>query len=78
MASPVEVVLSMAKALAAKPDQVQAQWLEAERAVELRVAPEDRGKIIGRRGKTIDSLRILVNTVQEAGAPKVDVKLLEE
>lgn len=77
MASPVEIVLSMAKALVAQPDQVHAEWKEAERTVELRVAPDDRGKIIGRRGRTIDSLRILLNTVQEPGGARVDVKLEE-
>jgi predicted RNA-binding protein YlqC (UPF0109 family) len=79
MASALDWVLSVAKNLVQKPDDVQARWAEAERTVELRVAPEDRGKIIGRRGKTIDSLRIVANAAFGGGDDaRIDIKLLEE
>ncbi|HNG44806.1 MAG TPA: KH domain-containing protein [Elusimicrobiota bacterium] len=79
MASALDWVLSVAKNLVQKPDDVQARWAEAERTVELRVAPEDRGKIIGRRGKSIDSLRIVANAAFGGGDDaRIDIKLLEE
>ncbi len=31
--------------------------------VEIRVAPEDMGKIIGRQGRTVRALRVLAHTV---------------
>jgi predicted RNA-binding protein YlqC (UPF0109 family) len=52
--------------------------LEAERTVELNVLPGDRGKVIGRRGKTIDSLRILASAAFAGAGERIDVKLREE
>jgi predicted RNA-binding protein YlqC (UPF0109 family) len=61
--SPVELVTSIVKNLVDKPENVDSRWLETEKTVEINVVPDDRGKVIGRRGKTIDSLRILVSAV---------------
>jgi predicted RNA-binding protein YlqC (UPF0109 family) len=61
--SPVELVTSIVKSLVDKPENVEGRWLETEKTVEVNVLPEDRGKVIGKRGKTIDSLRILVSAV---------------
>jgi predicted RNA-binding protein YlqC (UPF0109 family) len=55
----VEWVVSVVKRLVDHPEKVEARWLETEKTVEINVLPDDRGKVIGRRGKTIDSLRIL-------------------
>jgi len=78
VASPVELVLSVARNLVAKPDEARAVWREAERTVEITVAPEDRGKIIGRRGKTIDSLRVLINTAFGEENKRLDIRLVED
>ena len=78
MPSALDWVLSVAKNLVQRPDDVHARWAEAERTVELSVAPEDRGKIIGRHGKTIDSLRIIANAAFGADDARIDIKLLEE
>lgn len=78
MPSAVDMVLSMAKDLVDRPEAVQARWRETDRTVELRVAPADRGKIIGRRGRTIDSLRILATAVFGGDKDRVDVELIEE
>ncbi|MBL0059416.1 MAG: KH domain-containing protein [Elusimicrobia bacterium] len=78
MPSPVELVASIVKNLVDRPENVESRWLEAERTVELNVLPGDRGKVIGRRGKTIDSLRILASAVFANPGERIDVKLREE
>lgn len=52
--------------------------MEAEKTVEIHVLPQDRGKVIGKRGKTIDSLRILVTAAFAGAGERIDVKLREE
>jgi hypothetical protein len=61
MSSALDFVLAVAKQLVDRPEEVSARWVEAEGKgfVELTVNPSERGKIIGRRGRTIDSLRAL-------------------
>lgn len=78
MVSPVELVTSIVKNLVDKPESVESRWLESEKTVEINVVPDDRGKVIGRRGKTIDSLRILVSAVFGDSGERIDVKLREE
>ncbi len=78
MVSPVELVTSIVKSLVDKPENVESRWLETEKTVEINVMPDDRGKVIGRRGKTIDSLRILVSAVFGNSGERIDVKLREE
>lgn len=78
MGSPVELVTSIVKSLVDKPENVDSRWLETEKTVEINVMPDDRGKVIGRRGKTIDSLRILVSAVFGNSGERIDVKLREE
>ena len=57
-----DMVLMIAKALVDKPDEVQVSEVEGEQAtiLELRVAPEDLGKVIGKRGRTARALRTLL------------------
>jgi predicted RNA-binding protein YlqC (UPF0109 family) len=62
----------IAKSLVDKPDQVELRASEAEggKLFELKVAPEDIGKIIGRDGRTVNALRTLL----AAAAAKKGVK----
>ena len=52
----------LAKGLVDKPDEVRVTRSEREGTVvfELRVAPEDVGKVIGRQGRVVRALRTLV------------------
>lgn len=79
MASPAEFVVSVAKSLTDQPDKVSARWVESPEGhfVELTVAPEDRGKIIGRRGRTIQSLRRLATAAFAQNGEEVGVELAE-
>jgi predicted RNA-binding protein YlqC (UPF0109 family) len=56
------LVANIARALVDQPDQVsvRANDSEAGTVLELRVAPGDFGKVIGRQGRTARSLRTIV------------------
>jgi len=59
-----ELVEMIAKALVDSPDQVEVSQSDedAERTVlEVRVAPEDLGKVIGKRGRTARALRTILS-----------------
>jgi predicted RNA-binding protein YlqC (UPF0109 family) len=57
-----ELVASIARSLVDQPDQVKVRRSEEENAVtiELTVAPEDLGKVIGKQGRTARALRTLL------------------
>lgn len=58
-----ELVEVMAKALVDKPDEVGVTTVEGEQTtvVELKVAKEDLGKVIGKEGRTARSLRTILS-----------------
>lgn len=57
-----EVVEAIAKALVDNPDEVTVKEIdgEATTVLELRVAPEDLGKVIGKQGRTARAMRTLL------------------
>ena len=58
-----ELVLMLAKSLVDNPDQVEVTEVAGEQTavMELKVAPEDLGKIIGKQGKTAKAIRIILS-----------------
>jgi predicted RNA-binding protein YlqC (UPF0109 family) len=58
-----ELVEEIAKALVDIPEQVSVREVQGERStlLELRVAPSDLGKVIGRQGRTARSVRTLLS-----------------
>jgi len=71
-----ELVEVLAKALVDQPDKVVVNMIKGEKAyvIELRVATEDMGKVIGRQGKIARAIR----TVVKAAAAKQHKKVLVE
>jgi hypothetical protein len=57
-----QLIIYLVRALVDQPDQVSLRASDAEgaRLYELKVAPEDVGKVIGRDGRTVGALRTLV------------------
>ncbi len=62
-----ELVALIARSLVDQPDEVEVQEVEGERGhradvarIELRVAREDIGKVIGKDGRTAQSIRSLL------------------
>ena len=58
-----DLVEMIAKALVDNPDQVSVTEIDGERTtvLELRVAPQDLGKVIGRQGRTARCIRTLLS-----------------
>ncbi|MBB2183010.1 KH domain-containing protein [Lachnospiraceae bacterium MD1] len=71
-----ELVEVIAKSLVDHPDEVVVTEKETEKAivVELKVASEDMGKVIGKQGRIAKSIR----TVVKAAATKDDKKVVVE
>lgn len=72
----VELVAAIAKSLVDKPDEVEVKEIQEKQAIviELKVAPEDMGKIIGKQGRIAKALR----TVVKAAATKAGKKVIVE
>jgi predicted RNA-binding protein YlqC (UPF0109 family) len=68
----------LARSLVDHPDQVVIQEvLEGDAIIfELRVAPEDMGKVIGKQGKIAKSIRALVKARAAKEGKKVSVDIL--
>ena len=58
-----ELILVMAKALVDKPDEVEIREVEGDvtTILELKVAKDDLGKVIGKQGKTAHAMRAILN-----------------
>jgi uncharacterized protein len=58
-----DLINVIAKALVDFPDQVEIREVEGEKTtvLELRVAKEDLGKVIGKQGKTARAMRTILN-----------------
>jgi predicted RNA-binding protein YlqC (UPF0109 family) len=57
-----ELVKSIARSLVDEPDAVSVVTVEkeGEQVIELRVAPNDMGKVIGKQGRIAKAIRMLV------------------
>ena len=60
-----ELVEKIAKALVDKPEEVQVKEIEGEHAcvLELKVAKEDVGKVIGKEGKHASAIRTILSAI---------------
>ncbi len=71
-----QLVEIIAKALVDNPDQVQVNEVEGNQSiiVELKVAPDDMGKVIGKQGRIAKAIR----TVVKAAATKENKRVIVE
>lgn len=78
MSAMKDLVEYIAKALADKPNQVQVSEIEGEAALilELRVAPEDVGRIIGKDGRTANAIRTLVRVLAAKQGKRVTLEIV--
>lgn len=72
-----ELALHLVKSLVDQPDKVELTVHEEGDEVTLvvRVAEEDKGKIIGKQGKVIKAVRSVVSIAAEKAGKKVEVDL---
>jgi predicted RNA-binding protein YlqC (UPF0109 family) len=74
------LVEQMAKALVDEPDQVAVNVVEKESdstVLELRVAPGDLGKVIGKQGRTARSMRTILGAAGMKLQKRVTLEILE-
>lgn len=74
-----ELITDIAKALVDHPEQVQVNDVEGEKTtvIELRVAPDDLGKVIGRQGRTARAMRIILNAAATKLRKRAVLEILE-
>jgi uncharacterized protein len=75
-----ELVQYLARSLVNNPDAVEVKETEGDAAsvVELRVAKEDLGRIIGKQGRTAKSIRTILNAAASRTNRKVVLEIVEE
>jgi uncharacterized protein len=74
-----DLVEAIAKALVDHPDQVQVNAVEGEQVtvLELKVHPDDLGKVIGRQGRTAKSMRTLLGAAGMKLKKRFTLEILE-
>jgi len=75
-----ELVELLAKHLVNHPEAVEVKETHGDTAsvLELRVAMEDLGRIIGKQGRTAKSIRTIVNAAASRVNRKVVLEIIEE
>jgi uncharacterized protein len=74
-----ELVTYIAKALVDLPDDVSVTEIEGEQTsvIELRVAKEDMGKVIGKQGRTAKAIRTVVNAAATKMSKRAVLEIIE-
>ncbi len=75
----VGLVEVIARSLVDNPDQVRVDCIENgdEITIQLRVAPEDMGKVIGKRGRIARALRTVVRAAATRNNKNVTVDIVQ-
>jgi predicted RNA-binding protein YlqC (UPF0109 family) len=74
-----ELIEFVAKSLVDHPDEVQIHSRERDQQtiLELEVAPDDLGKVIGRQGRTARAIRILLNAAGQKSRRRYGLDILD-
>lgn len=75
----VELVKYIAQSLVEKPEAVDVRQVETDEGVtiELRVAEDDMGKVIGKQGRIAKAIRTVVKAASAKGEKPVFVEIVE-
>jgi uncharacterized protein len=75
-----ELVQFLARSLVTHPDAVEVKETQSDTAsiLELKVAKEDLGRIIGKQGRTAKSIRTILNAAASRANRKVVLEIVEE
>ena len=75
-----ELVQFLAQQLVNNPDAVEVKEAHGDSAsiLELRVAKEDLGRVIGKQDRTVNSIRTILNAVASRTNRKVVLEIIEE
>lgn len=74
-----ELITFIAKSLVDKPEEVKVMEFEGEKTtvLELRVAQEDLGKVIGKQGRTARAMRTILNAAATKIRKRAVLEILE-
>ena len=74
-----DLVEVIAKSLVDNPDQVKVSEIHGEQSViiELKAAPEDMGKVIGKQGRIARAIRTVVRAAASKDNKRVIVEILQ-
>ncbi|HBL27027.1 MAG TPA: RNA-binding protein [Acidobacteria bacterium] len=77
----VEDFEELVRLLVDQPDEVEVTEIPNKRGggiLELEVAPDDLGKVIGRQGRTARALRTLLETREDRRGVRYELEILED
>jgi predicted RNA-binding protein YlqC (UPF0109 family) len=74
-----QLIEDIAKALVDIPEEVQVKTIEGEQTtvLELKVAPSDLGKVIGKQGRTARSIRTILGAASMKLNRRFTLEILE-
>jgi uncharacterized protein len=78
-----ELMTQIARALVDHPDDVLVEAVEGEEGddvtvLEMRVAPDDVGKVIGKQGRTVRSMRTILAAVGQGHHLRYELDVVED
>ncbi len=75
-----ELIEMIAKALVDNPDNVHVSQLDGEQSsiIELKVAQEDIGKVIGKQGRTAQAMRVILGAAGMKLKKRFNLELIEK
>ena len=75
-----ELVECMAKALVDNPDQVEVTEIVGEHTlvIEVKVAKEDIGQIIGKKGRNVQAMRLILNAAFAKLRKRVVLEIIDQ
>ena len=74
-----ELIEYIATSLVEDPGRVSVEEVERDQTTvyQLRVSPDDRGRVIGRQGRTARSIRTLLNAAASKAGKRVILEIVE-
>lgn len=74
-----DLVETMARSLVDHPDQVRVSEIDGEQTavIELRVAQDDLGRVIGKAGRTANAMRTILSAAGVKAHRRVVLEILE-
>ena len=74
-----DLVQKMVEALVDNPEQVKVTVVEGQNTsvIEIEVAKDDIGKIIGKRGNTANAIRTLLNAISGKERKRVTLEIID-
>ena len=74
-----DLIACIAKALVDKPEEVVVTEIEGQQiyVIELKVAKEDIGKIIGKQGRTVQAIRTILGAASAKMRKRFSLEIIE-